>query len=222
MNILWQGARGPQVKSLQMRLKDLGFDPGPADEVFGPLTAQAVARFQKERRLDADGIAGPQTLDALSLPAIRPRTATPVRDKVFVSYSHQDRRWLEMLQIHLAPLKRQGVIQLWDDTCIKPGSNWRDEIANALASARVGILLVSAYFMASEFIASNELLPLLEAAKKDGALVLPVIISPCVMGDLAEFQSVNPPSKPLVDLDRGDRDRVWVKVVTAITGALNA
>jgi hypothetical protein len=144
-----------------------------------------------------------------------------VRTKVFVSYSHEDSKWLKMLQVFLAPLSRQGVIDLWDDTAIKPGAKWREEIAGAINEAKVGILLVSAYFMASEFIMSNELPPLLQAAENDGALILPVIISPCVMGELSEFQSVNSPSKPLVDLDRGDRDRVWVKVVTAITGALN-
>lgn len=221
MNILWKGARGPEVGSLQVRLKDLGFDPGPLDEIFGQRTAQAVARFQQERRLDADGIAGPQTLKALDLSATRRGGAETARTKVFVSYSHEDSKWLKMLQVFLAPLSRQGVIDLWDDTVIKPGAKWREEIAGAIQTARVGILLVSAYFMASEFIVSNELPPLLEAAEKDGALILPVIISPCVMGDLAEFQSVNSSSKPLVDLDRGDRDRVWVKVVTAITGALN-
>jgi hypothetical protein len=41
------------------------------------------------------------------------------------------------------------------------------------------------------------------------------------MGNISEFQAVNPPSKLLVDLNRGDRDRVWVNVVEAITAALN-
>jgi hypothetical protein len=75
--------------------------------------------------------------------------------------------------------------------------------------------------MASEFIAENELPPLLEAAEHEGTVILPVIISPCVMGNISEFQAVNPPSKPLVDLNRGDRDRVWVSVVESITAALN-
>jgi hypothetical protein len=41
-----------------------------------------------------------------------------------------------------------------------------------------------------------------------------------MMGRLSEFQAVNSLSKPLVDLGRGDRDRVWVKLVEAITAAL--
>jgi hypothetical protein len=81
--------------------------------------------------------------------------------------------------------------------------------------------LISANFMGSEFIAKNELPPLLEAAEHEGTVILPVIISPCLMGSLSAFQAVNSPSKPLVDLGRGDRDRVWVKLMEAITAALN-
>jgi hypothetical protein len=126
-----------------------------------------------------------------------------------------------MLQVHLAPLERSGVIVRWDDTKIAPGRKWREEIAGAIRSARVAVLLVSAHFMASEFIAKNELPPLLEAAEHEGTVILPVVISPCVIGSLSEFQAVNSPSKPLVDLGRGDRDRVWVKLIEAITAALN-
>ncbi len=82
------------------------------------------------------------------------------------------------------------------------------------------MLLVRPYFMASEFIANHEL-PQLRAATRDGLLVLPVIVSPYVMGELASYQSVNPSSRPLVDVDRGDRDRVWVEVVEAVMAALN-
>ncbi|MCO6428339.1 peptidoglycan-binding protein [Nitrosomonas communis] len=221
MSILWQGARGLIVKELQAKLKEFGFDPGPADGIFGPATTAAVTAFQKYQKLFADGIAGPQTFSTLELSTASVEAPTPARTKVFVSYSHADEKWLRMFQVHIAPLERSGVVDRWDDTKILPGKKWREEIAQAIQSAKVAILLISAYFMASEFIAENELPPLLEAAEHDGAVILPVIISPCVMGNLATFQAVNSPSKPLVDLSRGDRDRVWVKLVEAITAALN-
>jgi hypothetical protein len=138
-----------------------------------------------------------------------------------VSYSHEDEKWLQMLQVHIAPLERSGIVVRWDDTRIAPGEKWREEIANAIRSAKVAVLLISAHFMASKFIAEKELPPLLEAAEHEGTVILPVFISPCVLGSLAEFQAVNSPSKPLVDLSRGDRDRVWVRLMEAITAALN-
>lgn len=221
MNILWQGARGPAVKELQMRLMELGFEPGDTDGIFGPSTTAAVAAFQKDRKFFADGIAGPQTFFALNLPTTAPGAPRPVRKKVFVSYSHADEKWLQMLQVHLTPLERSGMVARWDDTKIAPGKKWREEIANAIRSTKVAVLLISAHFMASEFIAQNELPPLLEAAEHEGTVILPVIVSPCLMGSLSAFQAVNSPSKPLVDLGKGDRDRVWVKLMEAITAALN-
>jgi lysozyme len=62
-----EGFAGPKVSELQQRLKDLGFDPGAIDGVFGPRTKAALRNFQLAKGLVADGIAGPKTLAALGL-----------------------------------------------------------------------------------------------------------------------------------------------------------
>ena len=65
MPTLRQGSSGPDVKDLQQKLKDLGFDPKGVDGNFGPGTRDAVIAFQQSKGLQADGIAGPATQAAL-------------------------------------------------------------------------------------------------------------------------------------------------------------
>jgi len=61
MSILKQGMAGAPVKRLQEKL---GVD---ADGIFGPGTKQAVMDYQKANSLAVDGIAGPDTFTAMGL-----------------------------------------------------------------------------------------------------------------------------------------------------------
>ncbi|HEY7224844.1 MAG TPA: N-acetylmuramoyl-L-alanine amidase [Micromonosporaceae bacterium] len=56
---------GDDVRQLQERLLELGYDPGRADGIFGRRTAAAVANFQREVGLVSDGVCGPHTMAAL-------------------------------------------------------------------------------------------------------------------------------------------------------------
>jgi peptidoglycan hydrolase-like protein with peptidoglycan-binding domain len=54
-----------RVKELQRRLSWLGYEPGPVDGRYGPLTTAAVVRFQESHELPADGVVDPATHRAL-------------------------------------------------------------------------------------------------------------------------------------------------------------
>ena len=77
------------VRGLQLRLRRLGFRPGPIDGLFGPLTQGAVERFQVARGLPGDGVVGPDTRKRLlarpvgreSRPAGSSRADRPARDR---------------------------------------------------------------------------------------------------------------------------------------------
>jgi hypothetical protein len=138
------------------------------------------------------------------------------RKQIFISYAHEDVDFLKRLQVHLAPYQRNNriTINVWDDTKITPGSNWRSEIEEAIASTKVAVVLVSADFLASRFIAEYELPSLLEAAKTDNTVIIPVIVSPSAFeqSELSQFQAINSPDEPLSKMTRHESEELWTQV----------
>jgi len=118
---------------------------------------------------------------------------------------------------------REGKIQLWVDTQIMPGDLWRAQIKEALTSAQVAVLLVSVNFLASEFVANEELPVLLEAARERGLVILSVIVTPCLLSHskLNQFQFVNNPIKPLSLMSPAEQDVVWMKVTRLVLEVSN-
>jgi len=124
-------------------------------------------------------------------------SVTPPR--VFISYSHADRRWKERLVTDLRALP--GQIDVWEDDRIEAGSEWNPEIEKAIEQADIAVLLVSEAFFKSPFILEQEVPRLLERRKLNGLRVMPLIVSGEWKGVppwLAELQ-VRPrnPERPL-------------------------
>lgn len=147
---------------------------------------------------------------------------SPQRDKVFISYSHRDKKFLDELLAHLKPLERIGRVSTWSDLQIQPGSQWADEIQKALASTKVAVLLVTKDFLASDFIQQSELGPLLRAAKEDGVAIRWVLVRDCnwKKTPLKNYQAAYPPDKPLAGKS-WNRDSAWVAICEAIEEAAN-
>ena len=135
------------------------------------------------------------------------------RTKVFISYSHRDKRWLEKLRPQLGSLARERGLDIWDDTRIKSGSKWREDIESTLASAKVAILLISKYFLDSDFILNEELPATSQGRGNRGSGDLPVILGPCRIENhsvLSHFQYVNPPTRTLGHMSEVERDELFV------------
>ena len=109
---------------------------------------------------------------------------------------------------NLKPLRRYyDNLETWSDKEIMASDIWKEEIDKALNKATIAILLVSTDFVASDFIANEELQPLLDKAQADGTKIMPLIVRPCAFFEecgLSKYQAVNDPKRPLSGLSDFD------------------
>ena len=141
------------------------------------------------------------------------------KPNLFLSYSHSDREYVDRLRVHLKPLEKDGLIDLWVDSRLRAGDRWKKEIERALGRATVAILLVSADFLASDFITDNELPPLLKNAEEKGTRILPLIVKPCRFArdkNLRHFQSINDPKHSLALLAQGEQEVLYDRVAAEV------
>ncbi len=137
--------------------------------------------------------------------------------KVFLSYSQSDKGLLEDFKKQLSLLDRQGKLQLWDDSKISPGGDWDNAIKQELAQADIIILLVSADYIATDYLWEEEMMDALEHQK---AIVVPVILRPCDWTS-APFSHLNALPKEGVPItSHSDQDAAWKEVVQGIRSML--
>lgn len=143
---------------------------------------------------------------------------------VFISYSHRDKEHLQRLLIHLSPYTRTYGFKIWDDTQINASDIWLEEIEKALEEAIAAVLLISADFLASDFINTKEVPVLLEAAEKRGVNIIPVIIKPSAFSEIPEiskFQAANNPQNPIISLTEAEKEATWADLAKKIKDLLN-
>ena len=99
--------------------------------------------------------------------------------KLFFSYSHRDADLRDELETHLAPLKREGVLEIWHDRRIGAGKEFANEISRHLEETNIILLLVSPYFIASDYCYDIEMKRAMERHENGESRVIPVILEPC-------------------------------------------
>ena len=131
------------------------------------------------------------------------------RDLVFVSYSHADTEWVQRLKVLLKPVVRTRRLRVWADSHIRIGHDWHRDITAAIERTRVALLLVSADFLASDFIIDEELPALIRREVQ----LAPVLVGDCLwkqVHELASVQWVHDPGRDgalqLVADQPGERD----------------
>ncbi len=97
----------------------------------------------------------------------------------FISYTHSDEALKDEFLKHLAPLKREGLIQVWHDRMLNPGDHLNQKIQAELASSDLIVLLVSAGFLNSEYCFEEEMQRAFARQREGKAKVVALILKPC-------------------------------------------
>lgn len=98
------------------------------------------------------------------------------RPTIFISYSHRDEDWKDRIVTHLGVSQQ---FELWDDRQIAGGEEWFPAITEAIDRGAIGIVLVSANSLTSNFILKEEIPRLLAKRSSESLRLYPIIIRPC-------------------------------------------
>jgi hypothetical protein len=139
---------------------------------------------------------------------------------LFYSYSHKDERHRDALAAHLSLLKHQNIIRDWYDRKIDPGQEWRDQIQDNLDAADIILFLVTADFLASDFVWDEEVARAMARHEEGTARVIPIIVRPVewTRAPFGRLQALPRDAKPVTIWD--NRDSAWLDVARGVAQAV--
>src|SRR5947209_3816925 len=118
---------------------------------------------------------------------------------VFCSYAREDKMLRDKLEKHLSAFKRSGLMAIWHDQEIAPGTDWEQQIDTNLNIADIILLLLSSDFIDSDYCYGREMQRALERHEGGEAHVIPVLLRHVHWQDtpLGRLQALPPDAKPV-------------------------
>lgn len=112
--------------------------------------------------------------------------------RIFISYSHKDEVVLDRLRVHLAMLKREDLVETWDDREVHAGQQIDSAISGAHDASTVFMPIVSPDFLSSDYCYEKEMQTALDKADRGEMTIFPVIAEPCdwLASPLRKFKAV--------------------------------
>ncbi|MCU0547908.1 MAG: GUN4 domain-containing protein [Leptolyngbya sp. Prado105] len=140
--------------------------------------------------------------------------------ELFFSYSHRDEALRDELAMHLKSLERRGLISSWHDRRISAGTEWKNEIDRHLKTADIILLLVSAYFLNSDYCWDIELELAMQRHEAGEARVIPVILRPVDWQDtvFGKLQALPRDAKPVTSW--ADQHEAFADIALNIKAAI--
>ncbi len=144
--------------------------------------------------------------------------------KIFFCYAPGDEELLNKLQKQLKSLLRLGLIDEWSDRDISAGTEREQEIKEHLNSAHIILLLISQYFMNSDYCYNIVMNQAVERHKRGEAKVIPIILRPVYwQGEpLGKLQPLPTGGKAVTGPDWHNQDEAFYDVEEGIRKVVEA
>jgi phospholipase C len=167
-------------------------------------------------------IASNRPSSADDMPSRSPSELVRPAIRAIVSYSHQDEVYKLALMTHLSPLRREGLLDVWQDREIQAGTEFDKSIQAQLHEVDVFLLLVTADFINSDYCYRVELPQGMERQAAGTAIVIPVIVRPCEWENapFAKLQALPKDGRPVTTWN--NRDAAWLDVIRGVRAAVEA
>jgi hypothetical protein len=142
--------------------------------------------------------------------------------KAFISYSHEDEGSLKKLLIHLAALRRQGLIEAWTDHEIHAGGDIDEHVEAAMEEAQLFLLLVSASFINSDYCFEKEFARALERQAAGEVLIVPIIVRECdwKIQELRKFKALPKDGKAVISRHWHSEDEAFANIAEGLRALL--
>ncbi|MCB9282327.1 MAG: toll/interleukin-1 receptor domain-containing protein [Lewinellaceae bacterium] len=140
--------------------------------------------------------------------------------RIFIAYSRKDAEFLDELKTFFWPLERNESVKIWYDGEIIPGQAWETEIKQALHTAEIFLLLVSANSLASDYFYNNEVGNALKRHHAGESVAVPVILKPCGWRetDLTSLQALPQNGKPVTLW--GNKDEAYESIYEGLKSVI--
>ena len=132
---------------------------------------------------------------------------------IFIAYSGTDIDYLNALRNHLKSLEHSGKVRVWYDGELAAGSDWKATTQQALETAHIILLLISADAIASEDFYSTQLPACMDRYRAGEAQLIPIIVRPCHWQTMPVGQLKSLPQRGKPVSSWTNQDEAWAEVI---------
>jgi hypothetical protein len=103
------------------------------------------------------------------------------RIRVFISYSHRNKRTFKQIFDYICSLSKD--VEFWFDSRLKAGDIWDERIRSEIAKADIALVLASQEYFTSSYCMEVEAAEFVRARVAAGMVIFPIVLSPCPIDD---------------------------------------